>query len=78
MSDEELIKAALLIEKEEGCIAWYKVSELAKQAENEKTRTLLEDMSKRMYHIHVLYLLLGICKNYGIWKQNLNQMVNCR
>ena len=38
MSDEELIKAALLIEKEEGCIAWYKVSELAKQAENEKNK----------------------------------------
>ncbi len=47
MSDEELIKAALLIEKEEGCIAWYKVSELAKQAENEKTRTLLEDITDK-------------------------------
>ena len=51
MSDKELIEAALLIEKEEGCIAWHKVSELAKQAESSKVRTRLEDMSKRMYHI---------------------------
>lgn len=51
MSDKELIEAALLIEKEEGCIAWYKISRLAEQANDKKTKRIIEDMSKRMYHL---------------------------
>ena len=53
--DKKLLETADLIEKSEGCIAWYKVSDLEKEAESEEARQFLHDMSVRMYHKEEYY-----------------------
>lgn len=48
--DKKLIETAEIIEKTEGCVAWYKLSQLAEKATSKAVKALLEDKSKRMYH----------------------------
>lgn len=53
--DKKLIEMADLIEKREGCVAWYKVSDLEKEAESDDVKQRLEDLSKHMYHVEEYY-----------------------
>jgi len=43
------------IEKQEGCIAWYKVSCLEKEAESDDVKQRLHDLAVRMYHKEEYY-----------------------
>lgn len=49
--DKELIEKAKLIDKNEGCVDWYKVVDLEKEAESEEAKQFLHDMAVHMYHM---------------------------
>ena len=53
--DKKLIEKADFIEKREGCIAWYKVSCLEKEAESDDVKQRLHDLAVRMYHKEEYY-----------------------
>lgn len=53
--DKELMEMANNIEKQEGCTAWYKVSDLEKEAESDDVKQRLHDLAVRMYHKEEYY-----------------------
>lgn len=53
--DKKLLEKADLIEKQEGCIAWYKVSDLEKEAESEDAKESLHTLATYLYHKEEYY-----------------------
>ena len=53
--DKKLLEKANHIKKQEGCLAWYRISDLEKEAESEEAKQFLHDMSVRMYHLEEYY-----------------------